>query len=116
MAREVVIVSAVRTPIGSFGGALAEDVAYAAAWVPVSLVPQPDGSTLPFPHFYERGKPGYITVDATGRRFTNESASYHDFVPAMVEACASSRRPSASAGLSSTCSRLSLILRMAPWA
>jgi succinate dehydrogenase/fumarate reductase flavoprotein subunit len=69
------------------GGAMAEDVAYAAAWVPVSLVPQPDGSTLPFPHFYERGKPGYITVDADGRRFTNESASYHDFVPAMVEAC-----------------------------
>ncbi len=69
------------------GGALAEDVAYAAAWVPVSLVPQPDGSTLPFPHFYERGKPGYITVDASGRRFTNESASYHDFVPALVEAC-----------------------------
>ena len=68
------------------GGALAEDVAYAAAWVPVSLVPQPDGSALPFPHFYERGKPGYIAVDATGRRFTNESASYHDFVPAMVEA------------------------------
>ncbi|MCX7365807.1 MAG: FAD-dependent oxidoreductase [Alphaproteobacteria bacterium] len=68
------------------GGAMAEDVAYAAAWVPVSLVPQPDGSTLPFPHFYERGKPGYICVDAAGRRFTNESASYHDFVPAMVEA------------------------------
>lgn len=66
---------------------MAEDVAYAAAWVPVSLVPQPDGSTLPFPHFYERGKPGYIAVDATGRRFTNESASYHDFVPAMVESC-----------------------------
>lgn len=58
-------------------------------WVPVSLVPQPDGSTLPFPHFYERGKPGYITVDATGQRFTNDSASYHDFVPDMVEACRS---------------------------
>jgi hypothetical protein len=71
----------------SAGGAMAEDVAYAAAWVPVSLVPQPDGSTLPFPHFYERGKPGYIAVDPAGRRFTNESASYHDFVPAMVEAC-----------------------------
>ena len=66
---------------------MAEDVAYAAAWVPVSLVPQPDGSTLPFPHFYERGKPGYIAIDPAGRRFTNESASYHDFVPAMVEAC-----------------------------
>jgi succinate dehydrogenase/fumarate reductase flavoprotein subunit len=71
----------------SAGGAMAEDVAYPAAWVPVSLVPQPDGSTLPFPHFYERGKPGYIAVDPTGRRFANESASYHDFVPAMVEAC-----------------------------
>ena len=69
------------------GGALAQDVAYAAAWAPVSLVPQPDGSTLPFPHFYERGKPGYIAVDPTGRRFTNESASYHDFVPAMIESC-----------------------------
>ena len=55
--------------------------------MPVSLVPQPDGSTLPFPHFYERGKPGYIAIDPAGRRFTNESASYHDFVPAMVEAC-----------------------------
>ncbi len=71
----------------SAGGALAEDVAFPAAWVPVSLVPQPAGSTLPFPHFYERGKPGYIAVDPTGRRFANESASYHDFVPAMVEAC-----------------------------
>lgn len=71
----------------SAGGALAEDVAYPAAWVPVSLVPQPDDKTLPFPHFYERGKPGYIAVDPAGRRFANESASYHDFVPAMVEAC-----------------------------
>lgn len=71
----------------SAGGAMAEDVAFAAAWVPVSLVPQPDGSTLPFPHFYERGKPGYIAVDAGGKRFTNESASYHDFVPAMIDAC-----------------------------
>lgn len=71
----------------SAGGTMAEDVAYAAAWVPVSLVPQPDGSTLPFPHFYDRGKPGYIAVDGDGRRFTNESASYHDFVPAMVESC-----------------------------
>jgi len=75
----------------SAGGAMAEDVAYAAAWVPVSLVPQPDGATLPFPHFYERGKPGYIAVDPRGRRFTNESASYHDFVPAMVEACRGTR-------------------------
>jgi succinate dehydrogenase/fumarate reductase flavoprotein subunit len=69
------------------GGALAEDVAYAAAWVPVSLMPRSDGSTLPFPHFFDRGKPGYIAVDPNGRRFVNEAVSYHDFVPAMVEAC-----------------------------
>ncbi len=71
----------------TIGGTLAEDVAYAAAWVPVSLMPQPDGGTLPFPHFFDRGKPGYIAVDPGGRRFANESISYHDFVPAMVESC-----------------------------
>jgi len=52
------------------------------AWTPVSL---PDGSLLPFPHFYERGKPGYISVDRRGRRF--ESKSYHVYVPELIEAC-----------------------------
>ena len=58
-----------------------------AAWTPVSLVPQGDGSTLPFPHFLDRGKAGYIAVDRRGRRFISEALSYHDFVPAMIEAC-----------------------------
>lgn len=58
-----------------------------AAWTPVSLVPQPDGSTIPFPHFNDRGKAGYISVDRRGRRFISEARSYHDFVPAMIEAC-----------------------------
>jgi len=71
----------------SAGGALAEDVAYAAAWTPMSLVPQPGGGTLPFPHFVDRGKPGFIAISPTGQRFTNEAASYHDFVPAMIEVC-----------------------------
>ncbi|MEI6573058.1 MAG: FAD-binding protein [Alphaproteobacteria bacterium] len=67
--------------------ALVEGQAQPAAWVPISLVPQSDGTTLPFPHFIDRGKAGYIAVDKRGRRFVNEAMSYHDFVPAMVEAC-----------------------------
>ena len=41
----------------------------------------------PFPHFFDRGKPGYISVDRRGRRFVNEAKSYHVYVPAMIEAC-----------------------------
>jgi succinate dehydrogenase/fumarate reductase flavoprotein subunit len=71
----------------SVGGRFNADVQQAAAWTPVSLVPQPDGRLLPFPHFYERGKPGYISVDRRGRRFVNESKSYHVYVPELIEAC-----------------------------
>ena len=71
----------------SVGGRFLEEVHQPAAWTPVSLVPQPDGSTIPFPHFFDRGKPGYISVDRRGRRFVNEARSYHVYVPAMLEAC-----------------------------
>jgi len=69
------------------GGIFHDAVHEPAAWTPVSLVPQADGSVIPFPHFFDRGKPGYIAVDHRGRRFVNESKSYHVFVPAMIEAC-----------------------------
>ena len=69
------------------GGRLHDDVHHPSAWTPVSLVPQPDGSVIPFPHFFDRGKPGYIAVDRRGKRFVNEAKSYHVFVPAMIEAC-----------------------------
>ncbi len=71
----------------SVGGHLDDNVHQPAAWAPVSLVPQDDGTTIPFPHFFERGKPGYIAVDRRGKRFANEAQSYHVFVPAMIEAC-----------------------------
>lgn len=71
----------------SVGGTFLDDVHQPAAWTPVSLVPQPDGSIVPFPHFFDRGKPGYISVDRRGRRFVNEAKSYHVYVPAMIEAC-----------------------------
>ncbi len=76
----------IRIAIGS-GAGFQDDVHHAAAWTPVSFVPQPDGSRLPYPHFLDRGKPGYISVDRRGRRFVNEAKSYHVYVPAMIEAC-----------------------------
>jgi len=64
------------------------DISDYAAWAPVSLVPQQDGSTVPIPHFTDRNKPGFLAVSPKAKRFVNESGTYHRFVPAMVEACA----------------------------
>jgi succinate dehydrogenase/fumarate reductase flavoprotein subunit len=71
----------------SAGGTFYDEVHQPAAWVPASVVPQRDGSIIPFPHFFDRGKPGYVCVNRHGRRFVNEAMSYHVFVPAMIEAC-----------------------------
>lgn len=68
------------------GAAFNDRLQQPAAWAPVSLVPLPSGS-VPFPHFSDRCKPGFIAVDRRGRRFVNEATSYHRFVPAMVTAC-----------------------------
>jgi succinate dehydrogenase/fumarate reductase flavoprotein subunit len=58
-----------------------------AFWAPVSRRRRPDGSMAVFPHFVlDRSKPGTVCVDQAGRRFTNESASYHRFARAMFEA------------------------------
>lgn len=59
----------------------------AAAWMPVSRVPLGGGRFGVFPHLLDRYKPGIIGVLANGRRFTNESNSYHDVGAAMIEAC-----------------------------
>jgi succinate dehydrogenase/fumarate reductase flavoprotein subunit len=49
-----------------------------AFWAPVSLRQRADGSTAAFPHFvFDRAKPGTISVDSEGKRFLNESTSYH---------------------------------------
>jgi succinate dehydrogenase/fumarate reductase flavoprotein subunit len=72
---------------GAAGGMFQAEADQPAAWTPVSLVPQGDGSVQPYPHFIDRCKPGYIVVDRRGRRFANEADSYHDFVPRMIEAC-----------------------------
>jgi succinate dehydrogenase/fumarate reductase flavoprotein subunit len=68
------------------GGVVAEDLAHAAAWAPVSLVPRADGGVTHFPHLAERGKPGLIAVTADGRRFVNEAGSYHDVMRGLFAA------------------------------
>ncbi|MCW5568610.1 MAG: FAD-dependent oxidoreductase [Dokdonella sp.] len=56
-------------------------------WAPVSIRKRPDGSTAVWPHFVmDRAKPGMITVNKAGRRFLNESTSYHLFGIGMQEA------------------------------
>jgi succinate dehydrogenase/fumarate reductase flavoprotein subunit len=66
------------------GAKLDESLPNAAAWVPVSRVPRPDGSFGLFPHFIDRAKPGVIAVTRSGRRFVNEGNSYHDFIQALL--------------------------------
>lgn len=86
------------TPVGNTGDgvALAEqaggvaDIRFkdSAAWMPVSKVDYGHGEIGVFPHLLDRYKPGVIGVLKNGRRFTNESNSYHDVGAAMIAACA----------------------------
>ncbi len=57
-----------------------------AFWAPVSVRRRPDRTTAVFPHFIlDRCKPGMVTVNKAGRRFVDESTSYHLFGRAMFE-------------------------------
>ncbi|MFN3546624.1 MAG: FAD-dependent oxidoreductase [Mesorhizobium sp.] len=62
------------------GGAFDAEFPQPAAWMPVSRVP---GQGI-FPHLLDRYKPGMIAVLSNGRRFTNESESYHDVGASMI--------------------------------
>lgn len=51
-----------------------------ALWMPCSSYRRRDGSLAVWPHIIlDRAKPGLLAVNAAGRRFVNESDSYHDF-------------------------------------
>jgi hypothetical protein len=57
-----------------------------AFWAPVSVRKRADDTTAVFPHFVlDRSKPGTVCVNQQGRRFVNESKSYHQFGRAMFE-------------------------------
>ncbi|MDB5827956.1 MAG: putative dehydrogenase [Variovorax sp.] len=72
----------------SVGGQVASDLPNSAAWIPVSRVKRANGEIGVFPHLIDRYKPGVIAVNRKGRRFTNESDSYHDMGMAMQTHCA----------------------------
>ncbi|MBC8750503.1 MULTISPECIES: FAD-dependent oxidoreductase [Paraburkholderia] len=73
------------------GGAVKLGFTDASAWMPVSKVPFGKGRTGVFPHLLDRYKPGVIGVLLSGRRFTNESNSYHDVGAALMRACEGER-------------------------
>ena len=66
------------------GGACDIRFPNAAAWMPVSKVPFGGDKFGVFPHLVDRYKPGVIAVNRRGKRFTNESNSYHDTGAAMI--------------------------------
>lgn len=71
------------------GGHLDTEHANTAFWAPASVRRRADGSSVVFPHFVlDRAKPGIIAVDKDGRRFVDESTSYHRFVEGMYRASA----------------------------
>lgn len=69
------------------GGWVDPTIPNAAAWCPTSVTQRSDGSQGVMPHFIDRAKPGVIAVTQSGRRFTNEALSYHDFIQELVKAC-----------------------------
>ena len=71
------------------GAAVDEKHTNPAFYFPSSVHKGADGETV-YPHILlDRAKPGLIAVNADGRRFVNESDSYHDFVEGMLRANAS---------------------------
>lgn len=71
----------------SVGGSVETNAKQPAAWMPVSLIPGRTGTAANWQHIVDRQKPGFIAVTRKGVRFTDEAQPYHDFVPAMIEAC-----------------------------
>jgi hypothetical protein len=66
--------------IGAAIGPIREDN---ALWFPSSIGRHSDGSTVVFPHIWDRAKPGLVAVNSAGRRFVDESVSYHEFTRGM---------------------------------
>ncbi len=71
----------------AMGAHYTDSAAQSCFWAPVSLRQRADKTTAAFPHFVlDRSKPGVISVGKDGKRFVNESRSYHEFVSAMYAA------------------------------
>lgn len=68
------------------GGKFDAKVDQVGSWMPVSQLPGATGVEGVWPHLVDRMKPGFIAVTRKGRRFTDESCSYHHFTPGMIRA------------------------------
>ena len=63
------------------GGMVDAAVSNPGYWSPMSVRESAGGGRIEWIHGHmDRGKPGLIAVNRSGRRFVNESNSYHDFV------------------------------------
>ncbi|MEJ5057088.1 MULTISPECIES: FAD-dependent oxidoreductase [unclassified Pseudomonas] len=68
----------------SVNAAIGDNLSANFYWAPVSVLHKADGSVERFPHLVtDRAKPGVIAVNRAGKRFVNESDSYHCFVQGM---------------------------------
>ncbi|HEY0918317.1 FAD-binding protein [Devosia sp.] len=69
------------------GGQLDDGHDSAGLWMPCSVMKRPGKPDAIWPHIIlDRAKPGLIAVNSSGRRFVNESDSYHDFSMGMLRA------------------------------
>jgi 3-oxosteroid 1-dehydrogenase len=69
------------------GATMDTNLASSGYWQPSSSVEEPDGTRRPVLYGYlDRGRPGVIAVNSGGKRFVNESNSYHDVGRALIEA------------------------------
>lgn len=71
------------------------DVHQVSPWMPVSRIPGVEGVEGVWPHLVDRMKPGFIAVSRKGRRFADESSSYHHFIPGMIRASQEEGEPEA---------------------
>ena len=68
------------------GGVVDAEISSPGFWTPVSRLKNKDGSTTIVPYgWLDRGRPGVIAVGPNGKRFVNESNSYHDVCIGLFE-------------------------------
>ena len=68
------------------GASLDTEVASPGFWTPVSLLPTKSSEAQIVPYgWLDRGRPGVIAIGPNGRRFVNESNSYHDVCIGLFE-------------------------------
>lgn len=71
----------------AIGATLDEDLGSTGYWQPSSKLPLPDGTQKSILYGYlDRGRPGVVAVGRDGRRFVNESNSYHDVGLSLIKA------------------------------